>query len=567
MQKGFNFWAASLLILAPGLTESWGHDAQLLTADTTRQIDAVFAPWDSTHSPGCVLGVSRDGNIVYARGYGMSNLEYDVAISPESLFQIGSISKQFTAFAIALLERDGKLAFDDDIRRYLPELPDYEQKITIRHLLAHSAGFADYGFLLRRAGWRYEDNTTEGDVLGILARHKSLNFKPGAEFLYSNTAYTLLAIIVHRASGLSLREFSSRRIFAPLGMNDTLVQDDRRTIVRGRTSAYEPQPGGGWRIQLPQWDVTGASNVFTTAGDLLKWEQNLADGRVGGKALVDRMQVSAQLDDGSATSYGSGLLIHHHRGVRTIGHSGGDAGYRADAVRFPEHQLAVVTLCNLSATNPGVLNRRVAEIVLGSGVFKALAPAVSISRAEMEGVVGAYWNAHTGDAWRIRIADDRLMSDASADALVPLGMGRFRLGEQSTELRFSNSGSAATLVAGGGPPVLKPTTYIRVTAPPYSDKELQSYAGEYRNEDLPSGITIAVSPEHRLMVRRNKFDPVTLDPLMRDVFTSRGFGTVNFLRSPSGEVVGLTNGDARTRGLVYKRVLESASTCGARSDR
>jgi CubicO group peptidase (beta-lactamase class C family) len=555
MPKRIRVLATSLLILVPGWsTESRAHDARSLSAETSRQIDAIFAPWDSTRSPGCALGVSLNGNVVYTRGYGMSNLEYDVAITADSVFQIGSIAKQFTAFAVALLESDGKLSLDDDIRRLLPELPDYGQKVTIRHLLAHTAGLPDYGFLLRRAGWRYEDNTTEDDVLWILARHRALNFKPGTEFLYSNTAYSLLAVIVSRAASQTHREFAASRIFAPLGMIDSHVRDDRRMVLRKRTSAYEPQPGGGWRITLPNWDVTGASNLFTTVGDLLKWEQNLADGRVGGKALVERMQVSGHLDDGSATDYGFGLGIGRHRGVRTISHSGGDAGYRAEAVRFPDHHLAVVTLCNLSNVDPRVLNRKVAEVVLGDDVFGPLAPTVPISRREMEASVGAYWNAATGDAWRIRIANDRLVSDVSPDALVPLGQGRFRLGEQSTELTFSVSGSEAKLVVGGGPPVLKPATFIRVSAPNYSDRDLQAYAGEYLNDDLDSDITIAVTPERRLVVRRSKFAPVTLDALKEDVFTSRGFGTVAFVRASTGEIAGFENGDGRTRGLMYIRV-------------
>jgi hypothetical protein len=396
-------------------------------------------------------------------------------------------------------------------------------------------------------------------VLEILARHKQLNFEPGSEFMYSNTAYTLLAIIVSRASGMSHHEFAASRIFAPLDMDDSLVRDDHNTVLRRRASAYTPLPSGGWRINMPTWDVTGASNVFSTSRDLLKWQQNFVDGCVGGQALIDRMQATEHLNDGTATDYGLGLVIERHRGVRTISHSGADAGYRAEAVRSPDHHLAVVTLCNLSTINPRVLNRKVAEIVLGPAVFEPLASAVPISRGEMESVAGAYWNERTGDAWRIRIENDHLVSDWSTDPLVPLGKGRFRLGEQSTELSFSISEGAAKLVAGGGPPVLKPTTFMRVSVPTYSDEDLHAYAGEYRNDDLDSRITIAVTPERQLVIRRHKFDPVTLDVLVQDTFTSRGFGTVTFVRTPTGEITGLKNGDGRTRGLLYKRCCSSRS--------
>jgi len=554
MPSRFQF-AMSIPALALSLvTDLWGQGAPPVTAETAQRIDAVFATWNNTHSPGCVLGVSRNGNVVYTRGYGMSNLEYDVAITPDSIFQVGSIAKQFTAFAIALLASDGKLSLDDDIHRYLPELPEYGEPVTIRQLLAHTAGFPDFGFLLRRAGWRFADITTEDDVLEILARHKSLNFRPGSEFLYSNTGYTLLAIIVRRVSGQSHREFAETRIFAPLGMRDTHIQEDHRTIVRRRTSAYEPRPGGGLRINIPNWDISGATNLLTTANDLLKWEQNLVDGRVGGKALVDAMQVSGHLNDGSATAYGFGLLIEPYRGVRTINHSGGDAGYRAEVVRFLDHDLAIATLCNLGTINPRLLNRKVAEIVLGPRVFASLAPTVPITHAEMEKLVGTYWNATTQDVWRILIMDGKLMTGASPDALVALGDSRFRLGEQSIELKFSVSMTGSTLEVRGAPPMLQPATFARVTAPTYSDADLQAYAGEYRNDDLAATLTIAVTPGQHLSLSRRKFEPLTLDAVKLDVFTTRVLGTVTFVREASGKVIGLTNSDGQTRGVSFTRV-------------
>jgi CubicO group peptidase (beta-lactamase class C family) len=556
MQRRLQLTVSMLIpALALGLiADSWGQSAPPVTAETAQRIDAVFATWNNARSPGCVLGVSRNGNVVYTHSYGMSNLEYDVPITQDSIFQVGSIAKQFTAFAIALLASDGKLSLDDDIHRYLPELPDYGQPVTIRQLLAHTAGFPDFGFLLRRAGWRFADITTEEDVLDVLARHKSLNFRPGSEFLYSNTGYTLLAIIVRRVSGQSHGEFAEARIFAPLGMRNTHVQEEHRTIVRGRTSAYEPRPGGGLRINIPDWDVSGSTNLFTTAGDLLKWEQNLVDGRVGGKALVESMQVPGHLSDGSATAYGFGLLIEPYRGVRTVNHSGGDAGYRAEVVRFPDHDLTLVSLCNLSTINPRALNRKVAEIVLGPGVFAPLEPAVPIAQTEMEKLVGTYWNATTEDVWRILLVEGRLMTGASPEALVALGDGRFRLGEQTAELKFSVSNPGATLEVSGTPPMLKPATFTRVTTPTYSDADLQAYAGEYRNDDLAATFTIAVTPAQRLSLSRRKFEPQTLDVVKLDVFTTRVLGTVTFLRAPSGKVMGLTNSDGQTRGVSFRRV-------------
>jgi CubicO group peptidase (beta-lactamase class C family) len=536
----------------------WGLDAHhgaqgasSIAPDVARKIDELFTTWDTTRSPGCSVGISRGGTVVYARSFGMSNLEYDVAITPDSVFQVGSISKQFTAFAIALLANDGKLSLDDDIRRYLPELPDYGQTITIRHLLAHTGAFRDFGTLLRRAGWRPDDVVTEDDMLLILARQKSLNAQPGAEFLYSNTGYTLLAFIVKRVAGQSFRDFAQARIFTPLGMRDSQVRDDHSMLVRRRTSAYEPRPGGGWRISLPVFDVPGATNVYTTIGDLLKWEQNLIDGKVGGKALAEDMQVSGRLADGTVTGYGNGLLMETYRGVRTVNHSGSDAGYRANAVLLPDHDLAVVAMCNLSSINARVLTFKIAEVVLGPDVFQPRPPTVSMSRAEIERLEGTYWNAHYEEVWKILVRDGKLAAEGNPDYLVSLGDGRFRLGEQTTEFKFTVSKTAVSLAVSA--PVLTPAVFERVTAPAYSGAELQAYAGQYHSDELDTDYTVSVTPTRSLSVQRRKYDPTLLDAVKDDVFTGRSLGTVTFVHSPSGEVTGFTISAGRTHGVAFTR--------------
>ncbi len=219
-------------------------------SDPKAKVDALFAAWSGTNTPGCAVGISRDGKPEYVRGYGMSNLEYGIAIGPESIFHVASISKQFTAFAIELLAREGKLSLDDDVRKHLPELPDYGRRITVAHLIHHTSGLRDQWSLLDLAGWRDDDLITEEDVLRIVSRQRALNFEPGAEYLYSNTGYTLLAVIVRRVSGESLRAFAEARIFKPLGMTSTHFHDDHTEIVRGRTSAYDTRPGGGWRVSV-----------------------------------------------------------------------------------------------------------------------------------------------------------------------------------------------------------------------------------------------------------------------------------------------------------------------------
>src|SRR5690349_21458026 len=297
------------------------------SADTlTRTVDHIFDAWRSTDMPGCALGVSRGGRVVYEHGYGMANLETGTPITPASIFHVASVSKQFTAMAIMLLARDGKLSVDDDIRKYLPEIPDYGTRITIRHLLTHTSGLRDQWELLALARGRFEeDRITEADVMDIVPRQTALNFTPGSEYVYSNTGFTLLGVIVKRVSGKSLRDFADERIFKPLGMASTHFQDDYTMLVRGRTSAYAPR-AAGWRVSIPNYDTYGATSLFTTVGDLLKWEANLDNPTVGDRALIARMETPTPLTGGDTSNYGFGLSIDRYRGARVVGHGGADAG-------------------------------------------------------------------------------------------------------------------------------------------------------------------------------------------------------------------------------------------------
>jgi CubicO group peptidase (beta-lactamase class C family) len=311
--------ALSSLALASTLSAQGPRD----TASTA--VDRIFDSYRGTDVPGCAVGVGRHGRVVLERGYGMANLETATPIRPASIFHVASVSKQFTAMALALLEREGKVSLDDDIREHLPEIPDYGTKITIRHLLNHTSGLRDQWDLLSMARGRFEENRiTEADVMDIIPRQKALNFPPGSDYLYSNTGYTLSAVIVKRVSGKSLRDFADERIFKPLGMHDTHFHDDYTMIVPGRTMAYvNRQGGGGLRVSIPNYDTYGATSLFTTVGDLLKWEANKDTARVGDRALFDRMETSGRLTSGDSTGYGLGLQVGSYRGARLVEHSGG----------------------------------------------------------------------------------------------------------------------------------------------------------------------------------------------------------------------------------------------------
>ena len=269
-------------------TRSYGQIPDSLS----KKVDAIFAEYDRTNSPGCALAILKDGKIIYKRGYGMSNLEYNIAITPTSIFHIASISKQFTAAAIVRLSLVGKLSLDDDIRKYIPEVPDFGHKITFNNLMHHTSGIRDQWDLQGLAGWRNDDLITEKDILDMLASQKALNFLPGEEYLYCNTGFTLAAIAVKRITGVSLRAYADSVFFKPLGMTNTHFHSDHAEITPNRTSAYSKDNEGILKISIPVFDNYGATSLFTTVEDLAKWDENFYSKKIGGDAFINLMQAT-----------------------------------------------------------------------------------------------------------------------------------------------------------------------------------------------------------------------------------------------------------------------------------
>lgn len=553
---------AALLVgpgVAPARAQAPAPRVESLAPDSIpARVDRIFARWDHVNSPGCALGVSRDGETVYQRGYGMSNLEHAIAITPPSIFHVASISKQFTAFSILLLEKDGKLSVSDDVRKYIPELPSYGKTITIDHLLHHTSGLRDQWSLLSLADWREDDLITEDDVLRVVTRQKELNFEPGAEYLYSNTGYTLLAIIVKRVSGKSLRDFADERIFRPLDMNSTHFHDDHTMIVPGRTQAYEPRRGGGWRISIPVFDTYGATSLFTTVGDLLKWERNFADAKVGGPELIAKLTTTGVLTDGTPISYARGVVVDDYRGLSTVGHSGADAGYRADVVRFPDQRLAVAALCNLANINPSELTRRVAEVYLGGQMrpdSTGPAPkAIALSERDLSRYAGVYLNPRTDDVWRFQVRGDTLILQIGGGiSLTPVGDDRF-VGPGGAELTFtgqSNSIGRLRLVVEGE----SPREFERLEPSKPSARDLASYAGRYFSEEINTAYDLVVRGDTLVAVSRRGAE-YPLEPVSADLFRGRGMGTVRFERDGRKRVTALRVSTGRVRRLKFERTDE-----------
>jgi CubicO group peptidase (beta-lactamase class C family) len=322
-------------------------------------VDQLFAQWAGPDSPGASIAIVQNGKIVYSQGYGAANLEYGVPNSPATVFPLASVSKQFTAFAIYLLVQDGRLSLDDDVRKYLPKLHDFGKVITIRQLLHHTSGVRDQWNLLTLAGWRLDDVITDDDVARLLFQQTELNFAPGDQFLYSNSGYTLLAMVVKQVTGKTLPAFAKERIFDPLGMAHTHFQDDYGIVVKDRAYSYARQPDGKY-----QYVALSNSSLFSTVGDLARWDENFYTGEVGGPVLLAQMQEKGKLNNGKEIEYASGLEIGKYRGLRTVEHAGGDAAYRTNILRFPDQHFSVVVLANAGDLSPTALSFKIADIYL-----------------------------------------------------------------------------------------------------------------------------------------------------------------------------------------------------------
>lgn len=532
------------------------HAAESAAVGRHQQVDALFPAWASTETPGCAVGISREGTLDYAQGYGMSNLEYGVPIAPDSVFYIASLSKQFTAFSIGLLAQDGKLSLDEDIRKYLPEMPDYGKTITIAQLMHHTNGLREQGQLLNLAGWRGDDVYTQADALWAITRQRGTNFDPGTEVVYGNSAYTLLATIVQRVSGKSLRVFAAERIFKPLGMRDTHYHDDRSEIVPRRASAYANREGG-WRISVPNSDYFGSTGVFSTVGDLLKWEQNLIDARVGGRDLISSMQNSGRLNDGTEIHYGGGLRLAGYRGLRAMGHDGIDGGYRTEAILFPDQRFAVVALCNGSTIAPGELVRKVADIYLSDSMTAAaLKPAVEMPEGEQAALAGIYWSQLTDEVVRMEWKDGALRQVGMPATFVPIGGGAFRPGEQAQEWRFvqtavaSSAGAQAELRIKDFWPTER--VFKRLDAPRPSAAALAAFSGQYSSDEADMTYTVRIVDGVLKLSWARQYD-VALEAIGGDRFVGTR-GTVTFTRNASAEVDGLTISNRRLRRFRAERV-------------
>lgn len=553
--SGFNI---SAQVATSGPDADGATDA-LRSASDLKAILGSIAPT----GPGCAAGVVRNSQPAVVAAWGMADLEHPDPLTPNSIFESGSLAKQFTAAALLLLAQDGRLSLDDDIRRYLPELPNYGFPITIRHLLIHTSGLREQWSLLALTGNPPATQVhSQATILDLASRQKGLNFRPGTEFLYTNTNYALAAIIIARVSGQSVQQFTDRRLFAPLGMTHTRWREDFRTVVQGRATAYFATDDG-FIAGMPFTNVYGNGGLLTTVGDLLRWNAFLdRPGELsGGQAIVTAMETPGHLNDGTVLDYGLGLELTREHGQRLVAHSGSTGGYKTWLGRYPEAGVSVAVLCNNGDLDPIALGENLAAKALGAS--EDVEPSVT-ANAELSGSVaaslpadltpylGQFWNPITGELVRTAFVDGRLtLTRRASEGLIPVGNGTFKRAGGG-DLHFVFPGRAPSeLLLGAGPAQAR---YVAVRPASADPATLTAYVGTYYSPELDTRIVVARKGD-ALVMRQAFAIEWSLTPSFADGFLIpvRGSTTVVFTRTKSGLIDGFRAWATGARNVEFVR--------------
>jgi CubicO group peptidase (beta-lactamase class C family) len=524
------------------------------------RIDQIFAQYTRS-TPGCAVGLAKDGKTLYTRGYGSANLEYGVPLTDSTVLESGSVAKQFTASALVLLAQEGKLSLDDDIHKYLPEVPDFGgQRITIRNLLTHTSGLRDQWGLLGIEGLGPGTQVhTPMTTLDLVEHQKMLNFPPGSEYLYSNTGYALAGLIVQRVSGKSLDDFTRERLFQPLGMRHTEWRADFTKVVPNRATAYSGSADRGFRQDMPFTNMIGNGGVLSTMSDLLRWNENLDHPTVGGQLYVDAMQTRMRLTNGRTITYALGLEVVDYDGVREIGHGGSTAGYRTFLARYPDQHVSVAVWCNYAGSNAQQLARRVADLVLAKpqrAAAQAGSAKVTVPAQELARWAGVYRDAHTDQAVTLASEGDGLTAGRGRGAMALAPQGGTRFHSPQGEATFSGTpGHRAFILARTSGDTSR---FDEVSAAP-STIPTADYVGTYASDELDVKLVVAAN-EGKLVLRRRPADEFELRPVYADDFATetsggvQGIGTLRFARDASGRVSGLSIYAGRVLDVRFTRV-------------
>lgn len=545
-----------------GTSSSWA----LMAEDPGGAVDHIFAEWTDPDSPGAAVAVVQNDEIVLSRGYGLANLEYRVVVTPDTPFDIGSVTKQFTAFAVAMLAAEGKLSLDDDVRKFIPEMRATGSIIRIEHLLNHTSGLRDEFNLLTMEGYGVEDAITFEHSLRLITNQEELLFEPGEKWEYSNSGYTLLAEVISRVTQTPYRVWIKANVFTPLGMTRTSFPEDVGTIIEGRARSYTAT-ASGFRAAAVNKSSLGCSNLFSTANDMARWAVNFNNVRVGGQSIISRMGERGILNDGTLTDYAFGQFLGEYRGAHTFSHGGGVGGYRSAFIRFPEQKLAVIVLANADYFNAMALAKQVAEIFIGD-VLHAAPPGVENGSAneaasrksvELKDCIGSYRLESTGKVLEVVMQDTvlalkNLATEGKALPLAQLDSGQFMIEGMGLRLSFvvDDDGAVNRLILHVGNP---PQTAVRTSIIEMSEHELRKFVGTYLSRELLVVYSLEFK-DGALVAHHSRLPPTKLAPTAAGEFGSEKawLRTLRFERDKAGNPVGFRADAAYAKNVYFERL-------------
>jgi CubicO group peptidase (beta-lactamase class C family) len=521
--------------------------ATAVRANIGERVDAIFSDYNS-RTPGCSVGVSKQGQVLIAKGYGSANLEYGIPITEDTPIYIASTSKQFTAFAVGLLAVDDRLSLSDSIRKYVPELPGYADEITIDQLIHHTDGLRDYFTLLYFAGRGYDDSLSRQEVLDVISRQRGTNFRPGTQFLYANSSYVLLPRVIESLTKVTLAEFARQRIFEPLGMKSTEYVADFRTLIPGRAEGYT-KSSEGWQSPRSRFAEIGPSGVVSTASDLLRWIDALRT-RALGRELTDQALSRGALNDGSDVNYGFGLSIDQYHGLEIFQHGGARPGYHSNLAYIPSLDVGVVVLCNTSDIDAQSTSNEILESIVGRR-FKPQVQ-VDLDPDAYDGLVGTYAMSSTA-LLEITRQGDRLFAQASHEGryeIFPSSSDEFFYEVADLQISFVRvEGSKATslvLHQNGSD-----TTAVRVDEEVPNEMPLQEFIGAYSSQEI--GSTYLIHEEDGRLRAMVGYQNIELSAVAKDTFAAPG-ATVEFTRDSDGRVTGFLISGQRALNVAFQRL-------------
>ena len=557
----------SLSLMFCSLVSCYGQDRKKVPASIERQVDSIFSKYNNLESPGVAISVIKDGEVILKKGYGSANLEHQVPIDPSSsVFNIASVSKQVTAFAALLLAEQNKLSLDDDVRKHLPELPEFGKIIKLRHLANHTSGMRSDLQLLGMAGWRPGDVIAKENILQILYRQKELNFEPGEDFQYSNSGFILLAEVVAKVSGKTFTEFINENIFKPLQMNDSFFIHHRQEVVKNIAYPYQYGQGKYWKNDT-NMGHTGSTGLFTTIADFSKWALNFRQPKVGSKKIIDEMNTLGILNDGQTFGYSLGQFVEEYKGLKHIQHGGSAAGYVAYLGRFPEQDFAVILLGNSSSINARGKSLKVADLFLKDHYKdvssnehspKNSAKHIDIPTTQLDKFSGDYWNDKDYYSRRIYIKNSSLVYSrgiGNESLLTPISKTEFQMEGVSVDLkvRFRTRDRSKTMhISIDGK---ETDIFERYTPRQNTSEELKQYIGTFYSGELNTHYIVKVE-DGNLVVTHARIGRISLAPAKTDYFTSDGwrFSTLKFERNADDNIVGFRLRSSRVRNMQFKKL-------------